>query len=207
MLICDYKEKNRDGEVYHCQRPTRLDAKAVLNDLVDGKLYGSLWNKLIRTSCYREHDVRFRQALTMREDMFFIFDVMPYMESIAYLPKAFYTYDKTSNANSLTNTYLVENRHYYDQEILWHQVALENALVGDAQKVRLRNALMNDAYITLSGHFFSKEEWQQQFSCYLQHIEEASPFYKRWLVIRALNGHYRFSSNIRKLIAKIKSSI
>lgn len=207
LLICDYWEQNKKGKEYHSQKPTVLAAKEVTNDIVEGKLYGALWNKLIRTTCYRDNRICFRQELTMREDLFFIFDLMPYIRYIAYLPKAFYTYNKTSNNCSLTNTYLIENRNYYEQEILWHLVALGNTMVGDIQKERLRNALLNDAYITLSGRIFSKDEWQKTFSRYHQYFDKATPLYKKLLVIMALNGHYRFSSSVRRMLAKMKGTI
>ncbi len=207
LLICDYKEKNKDGVVYHQQLPTALNKKAIVNDLVDGILYGALWNKLIRTSCFQRHGIGFRENLSMREDMFFIFDIMPYIDRIAYLPKAFYIYDRTNNSNSLTNTYFKENRHYYDQEILWHQVALDNTFVEEYQKNRLQNALLNYAYITLSGNIYSKEEWNTIFSRFRTHFEKANSSYKKILVIMAINGSYRFSSIVRLLIAKAKGKI
>ena len=92
ILICDYMEVNNHGSIYHAQQPTILTQEGVTNDLIRGKLYGALWNKLIRTSCFRDNNVSFREDLTMREDMFFVFDVLPYCSKIAYLPEAFYSF-------------------------------------------------------------------------------------------------------------------
>ena len=146
ILICDYEEQDKEEKVYHEQEPTALTKEAVVNDLIDGKLYGALWNKLIRSSVFRDNQVRFRQELRIREDMFFILDIFPFVTKIAYLPKAYYTYNRTNNCYSLTNTYLREDRNYYDQEVLWCKAALSNTLVSEEQKYRLRSSLLNYAY-------------------------------------------------------------
>lgn len=204
LLICDYWEQDKKGKEYHRQEPTALTAKDVINDMVDGKLYGALWNKFIRTSCYRDNNICFRQELTMREDLFFVFDIMPHVTRIFYLPKAFYVYDRTSNESSLSNTYLVEDRNYYDQEIKWHQVALKNEMVGNSQKKCLLQSLLNDAYITLSGSMYSKQEWLCIFSPFLHDFKAIELSYKKRLVLMALEGKYGISSLLRRLVVKFR---
>ncbi len=203
MLICDYLEIRNSGAVYHSQKPTSLSAEGVANDMIRGKLYGSLWNKLIRTACFQENDVRFRNDLTMREDMFFIFDTLPYISKIAYLPKAFYNYDRTSNTTSLTNTYLVEDKRYYVQGIKCHEAALRSSLVNHANKNRISKSLLNIAYITLSGNMFNKEEWLNTFSQHVELFRDIEMSYKKRLVLFAINHHYKTASIIRSYIAKV----
>lgn len=48
MVICDYRELTYDGEVHRKQEPTALSGGAVLEDILSGKLYGALWNKMMR---------------------------------------------------------------------------------------------------------------------------------------------------------------
>ena len=204
ILICDYMEVNHHGPIYHAQRPTVLTQEGVTNDLIQGKLYGALWNKLIRTSCFRDNNVCFREDLTMREDMFFVLDVLPYCSKIAYLPEALYSYDKTSNASSLTNTYLSEDRKYYVQELKWHETALKNTLVSKENKEHVSNSLLNIAYITLSGNIFTKAEWKKSFSKYNDVFEKAANNYKKRLVLMAINKHYHLASTIRAFLSILK---
>lgn len=203
LLICDYEEQNKDGIVYHVQKPSALNKEAVVNDLIDGRLYGALWNKLIRTSVFRGNQIHFRQELKMREDLLFVFDVLPFVTKIAYLPKAFYTYDRTNNIFSLTNTYLREDRNYYDQEVLWCKAALSNPLVGDEQKNRLKGSLLNYAYITLIGNVYTKAEWLEAFAPCRHIFNLTARSYKRKLVEWALNNHYQSASAIRRMLALI----
>ncbi len=204
ILICDYMEVNHHGPIYHAQRPTVLTQEGVTNDLIQGKLYGALWNKLIRTSCFQDNNVCFREDLTMREDMFFVLDVLPYCSKIAYLPEALYSYDKTSNASSLTNTYLSEDRKYYVQELKWHETALKNTLVSKENKEHVSNSLLNIAYITLSGNIFTKAEWKKSFSKYNDVFEKAANNYKKRLVLMAINKHYHLASTIRAFLSILK---
>ena len=204
ILICDYMEVNKHVTTYHTQQPTFLTPVGIANDMIEGKLYGALWNKLIRTSCFQDNNVCFREDLTMREDMFFVFDVLPYCSKIAYLPDAFYSYDKTSNASSLTNTYLSEDKKYYVQELKWHETALKNTLVNKKNKEHVSNSLLNIAYITLSGNIFTKAEWEEAFSKYKDVFEIAANSYKKKLVLMAINNHYYLASRIRAFLSILK---
>lgn len=204
MLICDYREKRSDGIFYHKQQPSVLTKEAVANDLVEGRLYGALWNKLIKTSVFRDNHIGFRQELNMREDMFFIFDLLPFVGKVAYLPKAYYTYDRTNNSASLTNTYLKEDDNYYNQEIRWHKAALESSLIGVEQKRKLRNSLLNYAYITLEGMIFDRSEWLSMFSHLRNEFSMVKASYKKMLVETALGGHYSIAHAIRRMLVFIK---
>ena len=204
ILICDYNELRNTKIVYHSQKPSALKNEEIANDLITGKLYGALWNKMIRTSSFKDNHVRFREVLRMREDIFFILDLLPHVKKIAYLPKAFYTYNRISNNASLTNKYLTEDKNYYDQEIRWCLIALENPLVSEKQKTRLRISLLNYAYVTLSGQIYNREEWFSLFSPHKSLFKTVNSGYKKIIVILGLSGHFRLASIIRRLITFIK---
>lgn len=204
FLICDYMEVNNNGTFYHAQRPTSLTPEGLVNDMTRRKLYGALWNKLIRTSCFQDNKVGFREDLNMSEDMFFVFDVLPYCSKIVYLPKAFYSYDRTRNISSLTNMYLSEDKSFYLQEIRWNDAVLKTPLVSKKNKENVSNTLLNIAYITLSGNIFTKAEWQNAFSQYRDVFKTATKSYKKRLVLMALNRHYLLASAIRTFISKLR---
>lgn len=204
FLICDYMEVNNNGTFYHAQRPTSLTPEGLVNDMTRRKLYGALWNKLIRTSCFQDNKVGFHEDLNMSEDMFFVFDVLPYCSKIVYLPKAFYSYDRTRNISSLTNMYLSEDKSFYLQEIRWNDAVLKAPLVSKKNKENVSNTLLNIAYITLSGNIFTKAEWQNAFSQYRDVFKTATKSYKKRLVLMALNRHYLLASAIRTFISKLR---
>lgn len=204
ILICDFNELTNTKIVYHTQRPSAFKNEAVANDLITGKLYGALWNKMIRTSSFRDNHVRFREMLRMREDIFFILELLPHVIKIAYLPKAFYTYNRISNTSSLTNKYLTEDKNYYDQEIRWCLIAIENPLVSEKQKTKFKISLLNYAYITLSGQIYNREDWFSLFSPHKPLFKTVNSGYKKIIVMLGLSGQFRLASIIRRLITFIK---
>ena len=206
MLICNYWELSTKGCVSITQQPSGLSPATVANDLLEGRLFGALWNKMFRTSCIKKNNIHFHQGLDLREDIVFVLDTLPYIERIAYLPKAFYTYDRHANANSLSNTYLTENRHYYEQEILWHKAALDCPLINSDNKRRFMSGLLNYAYITLSGKFYSAEEWTAVFQPCYEMFREVGASYKRRMVLWALKGHFSSASLLRRVIALFRGT-
>ena len=207
LLICDYKECIDNEVTLISQCPTSLHPAAVADDLLERRLFGALWNKLFRASCVKESNIKFHQDLDLREDIVFVLDMLPHIEHITYLPQAFYTYDRRANANSLSNTYIAENRHYYEQEILWHKAALDCPLISVGNRQHVLECLLNDAYITLSGTFFSAEEWMEIFTPSKELFKEINTSYKQRMVNWALSGCYPSASWLRRMIAHIRGTV
>lgn len=204
LLICDYLELLAEGTTYKQQCPSALTPAAIANDLLECRLFGALWNKLIKSSCVKDNAIRLHEDLDLREDIVFLLDLLPSIGKIAYLPRAFYTYDRKANANSLSNTYLQETRHYYDQEILWYKAALDCPLIYNENRQRFESSLLNYAYITLSGKFFSISEWMAMFKPYMETFRKTDKSYKRGMVIWALEGHFSTASLLRRMIAHFR---
>ena len=155
MVLCDYRELTHEGEVYRKQEPTALDGVAVLEDILDGKLYGALWNKMMRREWLLQTKAAFPQRLTMREDLVFLSQCLPYASKIAYIPKAYYGYERR-NASALTSHYVNESLAYYQQECLWVDLILENQFLQASTRQRLLTYLCELAYITLKSGLFDK---------------------------------------------------
>lgn len=65
-------------------------------------LKGTMWNKLIRTSCYKQYDIQFYEDLVLIEDLFLMFQLLLHPLKVSYVPKALYHYERNTNPNSLT---------------------------------------------------------------------------------------------------------
>lgn len=203
MVLCDYRELTHEGEVYRKQEPTALDGVAVLEDILDGKLYGALWNKMMRREWLLQTKAAFPQRLTMREDLFFLSQCLPYASKIAYLPKAYYGYERR-NASALTSHYVNESPAYYQQECLWVDLILENQFLLESTRQRLQTYLLELAYITLKSGLFDKPKWNAVF---LKHPEILSygTGYKKKMVSLAFNGHFALARLLRTFISHLKS--
>ena len=154
MVICDYRELTYDGEVYRKQEPTALSGEAVLEDILSGKLYGALWNKMMRKEWLMKTKASFPQELTMREDLIFLSQCLPYAQKIAYIAKAYYGYERR-NTSALTSNYLNESPSYYDQESLWVSLILKNKSLSNSIRLQLERYYFKLSYITLLKKSFS----------------------------------------------------
>lgn len=203
LVICDYRELTHEGEVYRKQEPTSLDGVAVLEDILDGKLYGALWNKMMRREWLLQTKASFPLELTMREDLIFLSQCLPYASKIAYIPKAFYGYERR-NASALTSHYVNESPAYYQQECLWVDLILENQFLLESTRQRLQAYLLELAYITLKSGLFDNPKWNAGF---LKHPEILSygTGYKKKMVSLAFKGHFALARLLRTFISHLKS--
>lgn len=203
LVICDYRELTYEGEVYRKQEPTSLSGEAILEDILSGKLYGALWNKMMRREWLLQTKASFPQGLTMREDLIFLSQCLPYASKIAYIPKAYYGYERR-NASALTSHYVNESLAYYQQECLWVDLILENQFLQASTRQRLQTYLCELAYITLKSGLFDKTKWNAAF---LKHPEILSygTGYKKQIVSLAFKGHFTLARLLRTFISHLKS--
>ncbi|MBA7487945.1 MAG: glycosyltransferase family 2 protein [Prevotella sp.] len=101
MVICDFWEHCNNEVVYSRQKPKTLDNKEVMTEMFT-TLKGTMWNKLIRTSCYKQCNIQFYEDLVLIEDLFLMFQFLLHPLKISYVPKALYHYERNTNPNSLT---------------------------------------------------------------------------------------------------------
>ena len=102
MVICDFYINTRKTQILKRQNPESEKPEDVLKALFQ-RLHGSLWNKLIRSVCYKKADIRFPRGLNYCEDFYVnVCLLLKSISKVAYLPKAFYHYDNYTNNNSET---------------------------------------------------------------------------------------------------------
>lgn len=203
MVICDYRELTYDGEVYRKQEPTALSGEAVLEDILSGKLYGALWNKMMRREWLMKTKAAFPQELTMREDLIFLSQCLPYAQKIAYIAKAYYGYERR-NTSALTSNYLNESPSYYDQESLWVSLILKNKSLSNSIRLQLERYYFKLSYITLLKGLFDKQLWNERFKSHENLLDYGSGF-RKTIVSFAFCGHFRIAQFMRTIISKIKS--
>lgn len=203
IVICDYLELKKDNTIYHKEQPTELSGISYLNDILANKCYGALWNKMILTQLVKDHNARFPQDFSMREDVVFISQFIPQARKLSYIPKALYIYNR-QNVSSLTNNYLDESKNYYQHEIKWIITILKNSFLYEETKHKNERYLLELAYITLRSDLLSKEDWKDFFVPYAQRLKLVGTGYKKALVLLALNGHFTIARIIRTIISKIK---
>ena len=203
MVICDYRELTHDGVVYRKQEPSTLSGGVVLNEILSGKLYGALWNKMMRREWLMKTKAAFPQELTMREDLIFLSQCLPYAQKIAYIAKAYYGYERR-NTSALTSNYLNESPSYYNQESLWVSLILKNKSLSNSIRLQLERYYFKLSYITLLKGLFDKQLWNERFKSHENLLDYGSGF-RKTIVSFAFCGHFRIAQFMRTIISKIKS--
>lgn len=203
MVICDYRELTHEGEIYRMQEPSALDGVTVLDDILNGKLYGALWNKMMRREWLLSANACFPEVLTMREDLIFLSQCLPFAKKIAYIPKAYYGYERR-NATALTSNYVNETPTYYNQESLWISLILKNAYLTKETCLRLEQYFFKLSYITLKQGLFERNLWNERFQKHKDLLTYGSGFRKA-IVSLACHGHFHIAQILRTLISKVKS--
>lgn len=203
MVICDYRELTHDGELYRKQEPSILTGVVVLNEILCGKLYGALWNKMMRREWLMKTKASFPQELTMREDLIFLSQCLPYAQKIAYIAKAYYGYERR-NTSALTSNYLNESPSYYNQESLWVSLILKNKSLSNSIRLQLERYYFKLSYITLLKGLFDKQLWNERFKSQENLLDYGSGF-RKTIVSFAFSGHFRIAQFMRTIISKIKS--
>ena len=116
MVICDFYVDTEKECFYREQKISGKNSKNVLHDLLFHKLHGSLWNKMIRLTCYKEFQITFARNLNYCEDYLVCVKVLLNDIKIGYLNKAFYHYDQVVNNDSITRRYTIDT---YKQRCLF----------------------------------------------------------------------------------------
>jgi len=98
MVICDFERIYKDRTVYYCQKPTSIVCDDVLQDLLEEKIWGSCWNKLI---LFKKYDIKFNPDMNLWEDLYVTCSLLIHNIKIAYVHKALYQYDSCINDNSI----------------------------------------------------------------------------------------------------------
>ena len=145
IVIADYFV-NADGrQTISKQCPSSLDPVQVLMDMFGNRLFGALWNKLIRTELYRTCNARFFPGINYCEDLLICVQLLQHADlKIAYLPKAFYHY--VGNDASITRNF---TRRTYEMRIRFKDKLVELLSIPQVSEVmeRVQFGIFTEAFI------------------------------------------------------------
>ncbi len=136
MLICDFWMEFQNGRPRHyfTQNTGSLDGASLFSDLIHNRIYGSVWNKLIKRELLVQNGIHFPVGLNYCEDLYVTAWCATLAKKIAYLPEAFYHY-QTSMPQSLVDDARNKNLQY---SLLFHK----NCLMDYPQPYREDAALL-----------------------------------------------------------------
>lgn len=176
IVIADYFINMNNKQLLCKQKPTSLQPQDTLIDIFNNKLFGALWNKLIRTTLYKKYNAKFFNGIDYCEDVLICAQIMKHKEiRIAYLNKAFYHY--LINDNSITHNI---TRQTYEIRKLYQQKL--NEILTD--KLYDRSKMISALNIFAEG-FMNKCLSKQEIASEFKKNEFAAFHYVkslRWLI-------------------------
>lgn len=205
MLICDFYFEYKNKTIYVTQKPEKLNNQTVIYDLLNGKLHGSTWNKLIRKKCYENYQIGFDPELSFCEDLYFNISLLLHPIKISYFPKAFYHYDQSINPNAITKKYNIQT---FEQDIkLYHKfyALLKNTEYLEQCKQIMSYLIITHAYY--NSNFSSKEFKKKLFPYRKGAIKNTSSLSEKILLYLACHGFYKLSKQIYIFTLKLKATI
>lgn len=150
VLVCDYTVVFGNGkELNVLQKPLGNSTNVLFEDILLQRLHGSLCNKMVRQSCYKDYDVRFFSGINNCEDVLIWGQLSKYTLSVGYLPNTYYYYCLNENSITSKNSYTIENynllKRYIDVVFEFDNVSYEAKLTAaHAVKMKaLENGVMN----------------------------------------------------------------
>jgi glycosyltransferase involved in cell wall biosynthesis len=101
MVICDFIMEFPKKTVAVKQNIQNLKADEVLRLLLQQKLHGACWNKLVRASLFKSYSINFPTDIIRWEDLYVICNLLLHPIKVCYLQEAFYHYDQIINPESI----------------------------------------------------------------------------------------------------------
>ncbi|ERT59913.1 glycosyltransferase, group 2 family protein [Prevotella sp. BV3P1] len=206
MVICDFYENSYKGQKYIKQEPSALDASVVLEDIFF-KLHGSTCNKLIKHSCYIRNKVHFPLNISFCEDQYVIASLLLNNLKVAYLPKAFYHYQRDDSKKSLSLKYTEAS---LSEDILIR--SLFNQLLKDTnirQQVYSMKSYMIVSKAFFGGrHLFSSKMFKEIFIAYVSYVKESkSNWIEKLLIYISCRGGYQFCVRLFDFLLQINHNL
>lgn len=157
VVMCDIADETADGQHYNRQQPTSLDPRQIIHDLLSRRLHGSCCNKLIARKIFTRGKIQFPVGHNSMEDLLVCLAVFNQSPSVAYIPKAFYHYNR-QNQHSLTTVAAPPSVLCRDQQFL----ALATAPFADDPEMH-RMVTQGFARHLFLRAFYSRTLTQREF--------------------------------------------
>lgn len=110
IIYCDYDLVYADHRKVVVNKIDDLNRTTYLKAQLAGGMWGTFWNKMIRLSLLKEHDIWPIKGLQMWEDYVVTNRCAMYADKFAYCPKVLYHYNQT-NTGAMTKQKSKKNYH------------------------------------------------------------------------------------------------
>lgn len=152
MVICDFFNHYEDRARHLVQNPMTDNPYDTMKLLFHG-LHGSLCNKLVLKSCFRDYSITFQEGINYCEDFIVVLKLLMHIRKVSYVPYALYNYNLT-NMNSYTRTPTMEA--YFIRKRSCDVIA---ELLPDELKSEINYMAYDNKLFALRNGFLTKKEY------------------------------------------------
>lgn len=118
IVVADFYMDFKGGKSEYCnQSIIGDDTCSMLKAILMGKRMGTLWNKMIRHTLYKNYNVKVIDGINYCEDVLVLSQLMKHEVKLSHISRAYYHYDQ-SNPFSITRNYSIET---YNMKKKYHQ--------------------------------------------------------------------------------------
>lgn len=165
IVIADFYT-NTDINQKKIEQKASKNGLECINQILSGRLHGSLWNKLIRNEFIKKYNINFIPGINYCEDELINLQILKHFPRISYLPKAFYHY--YYRVNGLVNNDSKSKKRVEESYNLLELQA--NLLSGYNCSRGLLNRKIKLKYDQLSSILYSKSEFKNSHQVTFQDI-------------------------------------
>ena len=166
IVVCDYYVNKTQGQIFVKQQLNVYTAHGALHQLFHD-LLASLWNKLIKRSCYIHYGLRFYPGINYCEDFLLLVQLLQHKDiRIVYQPQAYYHY--CENYQSITRHY---TRSVYEQRLQFVDILkriIDGKEFGD-DIIKMECEIYQEGLI---ADVLDKEEIRKNFDIYKDFLKK-----------------------------------
>jgi len=138
MVVCDYYEEYLTDCNIKRNHVASDSPLALKIGICNGTLWGVHYNKIIRTSCYK-NKVNFEPGINIHEDKLFVCRVLNYCNRIEYIPDILYHYNRANTGS------LLHNMNYQSLLNMWKvRELIVNSATNDNEREMLKSIQVRD---------------------------------------------------------------
>lgn len=141
IVFGDYNAVNDENSIVVKQLPQTV-IKDLVIEIFEGKIHGSLCNKLIKRSFFEKQNVVFVPNMNMREDMHVLLQLLVGNPKISYLSEAVYNYFSTQGSLSSSRTLSHIDRQV--SSVIEIEKLIDNNLITNEALLRLKLNVRKD---------------------------------------------------------------
>lgn len=203
VAMCDIWVNNEFSQTYKSCKPSSMSNSVLQKELLTGAVPSFTVNKLIRTSLYKEYNVKYPSGIYGCEDQYTMCSLFIHPIRVDYLPISFYHYMHMGQATQ--SHYYDSNTYQIDKKIIKMFVELyKGTPYHELAYTRKVSYMVGHAFFE-GYNVFSNRSFLREFGEYEELLKEVPRMkttnYLYWLSFR---GHYHLARKTFDILLKCK---